>query len=54
MKSTTRRNGKSTQSRFPKAGAGRWLPDDTTRPQTFADRKRVANKNACRGKVRFD
>lgn len=26
----------------------RWLPNDTTRPQTFADRSKVANKNACR------
>lgn len=51
MKSTTRRNGKSTKVAFPAAGKGRWLPDDTTRPQVFADKRKVADKRACRGKV---
>lgn len=54
MKATTRRNGKSTQTVFPKAAKGRWLPDDTTRPRIFADRKAVGNKRACRGPIAFD
>lgn len=29
----------------------RWLPNDTTRPQTFADRKKVADKQAARGRT---
>jgi hypothetical protein len=28
----------------------RWLPNDTTRPQTFADRKKVQDKKAARGR----
>jgi hypothetical protein len=32
-----------------RASAPRW--DKTTRAQTFADRTKVANKRACRGKV---
>lgn len=51
MKSTTRRNGRSTKSATSTAGKARWLPIENTRPQTFADRRAVANKRACRGKV---
>lgn len=51
MKSTTRRNGRSTKSSTSTVGKARWLPTENTRPQTFADRRAVANKRACRGKV---
>lgn len=27
----------------------RWNPQENTRPQTFTDRKKAANKKACRG-----
>lgn len=50
MKSN-RRNRKKAQTSFPAAAKGRWLPDDTTRARTFADRRKVASKRACRGKV---
>lgn len=50
MKATTRRN-RSTKSTASTAGKARWLPSENTRPQTFADRRAVANKRACRGKV---
>lgn len=29
----------------------RWLPNDTTRPQTFADRSKVQDKKAARGRT---
>ncbi len=52
MKSTTRRNrGKRPASLAPTAGKARWNPCDNTRAQTFADRRKVADKRACRGKV---
>jgi hypothetical protein len=51
MKSTTRRNRKGRTSSVSTAGKGRWLPTETTRPTTFADRRAVASKKACRGKV---
>lgn len=51
MKSTTRRNRKGTTSSASKAGKARWLPTKNTRAQTFADRRAVASKRACRGKV---
>lgn len=51
MKSTTRRNRKGTTASASKAGKARWLPTENTRPQTFADRRAVQNKRACRGKV---
>jgi hypothetical protein len=35
-----------------RASKPRW--DKTTRAQTFADRKAVASKRACRGRVSFD
>lgn len=54
MKSTTRRNGRSQKSSTPTAGKGRWLPTDNTRPQVFPDRRAVARKTACRGRVQFD
>ncbi len=53
MKSTTRRNRKGRTSSAPTVGKARWLPGDNTRPQTFADRRKVANKAACRGRVDF-
>ena len=40
--------------RFPTHAKDRWMPNDTTRPQTFADRRKVADKRACRGKVTCD
>jgi hypothetical protein len=52
MKSN-RRNQKNTKI-FPTSAKDRWLPNDNTRVATFADRKRVANKRACRGKVVVD
>lgn len=53
MKATTRRNQKNTRV-FPTHAKDRWLPNDTTRPQTFADRRKVADKRACRGKISLD
>lgn len=50
MKSTTRRN-RSTKSAISKVGKARWLPTENTRAATFADRRAVASKRACRGKV---
>jgi hypothetical protein len=40
--------------RFPTHAKDRWMPNDTTRPVTFPDRKAVASKKACRGKVYAD
>lgn len=40
--------------RFPTHAKDRWMPNDTTRPQTFQDRRKVASKTACRGKVALD
>lgn len=57
MKSPARRNNRKRDKNavvFPVAAKGRWLPDDTTRPQTFADRRKVANRNACRCKVALE
>lgn len=51
MKKTNRRNQKPKGAIFPAAARGRWLPSDNTRPAVFADRKAVANRKACRGKV---
>jgi len=51
MKSTTRRNTKGRTSSVPTKGKARWLPTENTRPTTFADRRAVASKMACRGKV---
>jgi hypothetical protein len=50
MKSN-RRNRKRSKDAvvFPTAAKGRWVPSENTRAQTFANRKAVANKNACRG-----
>lgn len=54
MKSTTRRNRKGVTSSASKAGKARWLPTENTRPQVFADRRALASKKACRGRVSFD
>ncbi len=55
MKSTTRRNrGKRSVPLAPTAGKARWNPCDNTRAQTFADRRAVADKRACRGKMSQD
>lgn len=32
----------------------RWLPTDTTRPQTFADKTKVNDKKAARGRTHQD
>lgn len=40
--------------RFPTHAKDRWMPNDTTRPQTFADRRKVADKRACRGRIFAD
>jgi hypothetical protein len=53
MKSN-RRNRRNTETRFPTAVKDRWLPNDNTRAATFADRRAVASKRACRGKVAWD
>lgn len=50
-KSTTRRNQKGRTSSAPTAGKARWLPSDNTRPTVFADRRAIASKRACRGRV---
>jgi hypothetical protein len=54
MKSTTRRNRKGRTSSVSTVGKARWLPTENTRPQTFADRRKVANKKACRGRLALD
>jgi hypothetical protein len=54
MKSTTRRNQKGRTASASTVGKARWLPTENTRARTFADRKAVASKRACRGKVSFD
>jgi hypothetical protein len=54
MKSTTRRNRKGTTSSASKAGKARWLPTQNTRAATFADRRALASKRACRGRVASD
>jgi hypothetical protein len=46
-----RRNRRASKPSAPTVGKARWLPTENTRPQTFAARKAVANKRACRGKV---
>jgi hypothetical protein len=33
---------------FPTAAKGRWNPNENTRAQTYADRRKVADKRACR------
>lgn len=53
-KNANRRNRKSTETRFPTAVKARWMPNDNTRAVTFADRRKVADKRACRGKVAWD
>lgn len=40
--------------RFPTSAKDRWLPTENTRAQTFADRRKAASKNACRGRVSLD
>jgi hypothetical protein len=52
MKNNRRpQKSKKSPTAFPTAAKGRWLPDDTTRPVSFPDRRAVASKKACRGKV---
>lgn len=53
MKSITRRHNKPKTQTIT-AGKARWMPNDNTRAQTFADRRAVANKRACRVRVSFD
>ncbi len=53
MKSTRKAptNKRSGRDRAMLIARGRILPaEQNTRPATFVDRKKKANKNACRGK----
>lgn len=56
MSKPNRRNRKRSSDAvpFPTAAKGRWNPQENTRSQTFANRKAVANRNACRGKVAWN
>lgn len=53
MKKSNRRNRKRPADaiEFPAAMKGRWNPNENTRSQTYADKRAVADKRACRGKV---
>lgn len=51
MKKPNRRNQKSAKADRRFVTAGRWLPTDNTRPTVFADKRKTANKAACRGRV---
>lgn len=56
MSKSNRRNRKRSADAipFPTPMKGRWDPQENTRSQTFADRKAVARKSACRGKFTQD
>jgi hypothetical protein len=55
MKSNRRNRKRSADAVvFPVAAKGRWNPNDNTRSQTYADKRAVARKSACRGKFAQD
>lgn len=55
MKSNRRNRKRSADAVvFPTPLKGRWNPAENTRAQVFADKRAVARKSACRGKIAPD